>query len=186
MYSLKKTNRVLLCSEKLCVSLHSHLWNRIEIIVRKCSNRIQIINFSASVTYKFDGCHWKTTGHLLYVHLSFVHNFLAICEFQHELQSWNTQIGSKFVIFISVTLKCEGWPWKTICKSKLVLWCSNAQIGTKIVLTCDLDLSPSSWTSLLSMVITHENFMMVWWQEHCEKGVTDRRKGPFIDLLGHS
>ena len=24
-----------------------------------------------------------------------------------------------------------------------------------------------------SMLITHENFMMIWWQEHSEKGVTD-------------
>ena len=38
---------------------------------------------------------------------------------------------------------------------------------------CDLDLDlwpwPLAWTSLLSMVITPENFMMVWWQEHGEK-----------------
>ena len=24
------------------------------------------------------------------------------------------------------------------------------------------------------MVITPENFKMIWWEEHCEKGVTDR------------
>ena len=40
---------------------------------------------------------------------------------------------------------------------------------------CDLDLWPwpFAWTSLLSLVITPENFMMIWWEKHCEKGVTD-------------
>ena len=42
---------------------------------------------------------------------------------------------------------------------------------------CDLDLWPwpFAWTSLLTMVITPENFMMIRWWEHGEKGVTDRR-----------
>ena len=40
---------------------------------------------------------------------------------------------------------------------------------------CDLDLWPwpFAWTSLLSLVITPENFMMIGWWEHGEKGVTD-------------
>ena len=42
---------------------------------------------------------------------------------------------------------------------------------------CDLDLWPwpFAWTSLLSLVITPENFMMIGWWEHGQKGVTDRR-----------
>ena len=40
---------------------------------------------------------------------------------------------------------------------------------------CDLDLWPwpFAWTSLLSLVITPENFIMIRWWEHGEKGVTD-------------
>ena len=40
---------------------------------------------------------------------------------------------------------------------------------------CDLDLWPwlFSWTSLLSLVITPENFVMIRWWEHSQKGVTD-------------
>ena len=40
---------------------------------------------------------------------------------------------------------------------------------------CDLDLWPwpFAWTSLLSLVITPENFMMIRWWEHGEKDVTD-------------
>ena len=42
---------------------------------------------------------------------------------------------------------------------------------------CDLDLSPwpVAWTSLLSLIITPENFMMIQWWEHSQKGVTDGR-----------
>ena len=42
---------------------------------------------------------------------------------------------------------------------------------------CDFDLWlwPFAWTSLLSQVITPENFMMIRWWEHSQKGVTDRR-----------
>ena len=40
---------------------------------------------------------------------------------------------------------------------------------------CDLDLWPwpFAWTSLLSLVITPENFIMIRWWEHSQKGVTD-------------
>ena len=36
-------------------------------------------------------------------------------------------------------------------------------------------LARGPWTSLLSLVITPDNFMMIRWQEPCEKGVTDGR-----------
>ena len=66
-----------------------------------------------------------------------------------------------------------------------------------MTLTFDLWPWPFAWTSLLSLVITPENFMMIWWWEHSQKGVTDRqtdgrtdgqtdgRTEPFIELLGH-
>ena len=42
---------------------------------------------------------------------------------------------------------------------------------------CDLDLWPwpFAWTSHLSLVTTSENFMMIRWWEHSQKGVTDRQ-----------
>ena len=71
--------------------------------------------FLSRVTLKFDGWPWKTIGHLHYVTLSFVHHFIAICWFKLELHSGNTQFGSKSAVFLScVTLKFDGWPWKTI------------------------------------------------------------------------
>ena len=45
-----------------------------------------------------------------------------------------------------------------------------------VTLTFDLWPWPLAWTSLLSLVITPENFMMIRWWEHSQKGVTDRRR----------
>ena len=67
------------------------------------------------MTLKYERWPWKTIRHLFYATSSFVHNFKAIGEFKLELQSRNTQFGSKSVIFLShVTLNFGGWPWKTI------------------------------------------------------------------------
>ena len=62
------------------------------------SNWIQIVNFSARVTVKFDGWPRKTIGHFFYTTSSFVHHFKSIGEFKLGLQSRNAQFGSKLVI----------------------------------------------------------------------------------------
>ena len=48
-------------------------------------------------------------------------------------------------------------------------------VMTSVTLTFDLWPWPFAWTSLLSLVITPENFVAIRWQEHSEKGVTDRQ-----------
>ena len=68
------------------------------------SNWIQIVNFSARVTVKFDGWPCKTIGHLFYATSSFVYHFIPIGEFKLKLQSGNAQFGSKSTIFLAV------WP----------------------------------------------------------------------------
>ena len=45
-------------------------------------------------------------------------------------------------------------------------------VMTSVTLTIDLWHWPFAWTSRLSRVITPENFRMIRWQEHCQKGVT--------------
>ena len=59
---------------------------------------------------------------------------------------------------------------------------------TSVTLTSSLRLWFFAQALLLSMVITPENFMMIRWHEHCQKGVIDgridRRTGPFTELLG--
>ena len=46
---------------------------------------------------------------------------------------------------------------------------------TSVTLTFDLWPRPFAWTSRLSLVITPENFIMIGWWEHSQKGVTDGR-----------
>ena len=86
---------------------------------------------------------------LLLCHFKFVHHFVTICELKLELQSGNTQFGSKLSIFQPV------WPWNladdlkktghifyltssfvhhfiAICEFKLELQPGNHQFGSKL------------------------------------------------------
>ena len=48
-------------------------------------------------------------------------------------------------------------------------------VVTSVTLTFDLWPWPFAWTPLVWLVITPENFTMMQWWEHSEKGVTDRQ-----------
>ena len=56
------------------------------------------------MTLEFDEWPRKTIGHLFYTISSCVHHFIAISELKLELQSGNSQLGLKSVIF------CPVWP----------------------------------------------------------------------------
>ena len=140
---------------------------------------------------KFDGWPCKTIGHLFYATSSFMHHFVAVGEFKLELQSGNAQYGSNSTIFRAV------WPWnltdgnrapllsiiKLYASSHHHMWIQTgvtvrkrlSWVVTSVTLTFDLWPWPFARTSLLSLVITLENFMMIGWWEHSQKGVTDRR-----------
>ena len=114
----------------------------------------------------------------------------------YSLETLNS--GQNWQFVSCVTLKFDGWFKKTIehlfyATSSFIhnfvtisefKQSRNAQTGTKFVLTFDLDLWPFAWTSPLLMVITPENFLMIWLQEHCEKGV--RQKGGRTNRQNHS
>ena len=57
---------------------------------------------------------------------------------------------------------------------------------TSVTLTFDLWPWPFAWTSNLSLVITLENFIMIRWWEHSQKGVTDRQTDRQTDGLNQS
>ena len=84
------------------------------------SNWIQIVNFSARVTVKFDGWPCKTIRHLFYATSTFVHHFVAIGELKLEIQSGNAQSGSNLTIFRAVDL--EIW-WMTLQNNRAPLLC---------------------------------------------------------------
>ena len=62
--------------------------------------------FLSRVNFKFDRWPWNTTGHVLYATSGFVYHFIAIGQFKLELQSGNSQFGSKSTIFF-----CPVRPW---------------------------------------------------------------------------
>ena len=75
------------------------------------SNWIQIVNFSARVTVKFDGWPRKTIGHFFYTTSSFVHP-LVNSNWIYSPETLNS--GRNWSNIIPMTLKFDGWPWKTI------------------------------------------------------------------------
>ena len=137
----------------------------------------------------------KTIGHISFAASTFVHHLIANGEFKLGLQSGNAQFGSKSTIFFAV------WPWnltddleeqygtssrqhQALCTISSLYVNSNWSYGpktakwvmTSVTLTFDLWPWPFAWTSCLSMVITPENFRMMRWEEHCQKGVTDGQR----------
>ena len=159
--------------------------------------------FLFRVTLKIDRWYWKTIGHLFYATSSRVHHFVAIGEFKVKLLSGNAQFGSKSTIFLPCDLEIC---WVTLKTIQYLSWARSSFVHHFIII-CELKLEfgpetaklgfdlrePDLWpwpfarTSLLSLVITPEIFMMIRWWEHCEKGVTDgrtyERTEPFIEQL---
>ena len=80
---------------------------------------------------------------------------------------------------------CHMWIQTGVRVRKRLSW-----VLTSVTLTFDLWPWPFAWTSLLTTVITPENFMMIRWWEHGEKGVTDgqtdRRTDRQTDWTSHN
>ena len=179
---------------KLCASFRTHWWTQTGVTVRKRPIWVKFNDFYSHVTLKCDGWPSKTIGHLFYATLSFVHHFIAISEFKLELQSGNAQSGSNSTFFAPCDLEIwrmtlnnnkaplliniklyasfhhHMWTQTGVTVRKRLSW-----VVTSVTLTFDLWPWPFAWTSLLSLVITPENFVMIRWWEHSQKGVTDRQ-----------
>ena len=148
----------------------------------------------------------KTIGHLFYATSSFVHHFVAIGEFKLESHCPETPNLGQIRRFLEpcdleiwpMTLKNNRAPLLSNIKlyasfhhhmwiqTGVTVWKRLSWVVTSVTLTFDLWPWPFAWTLLWSLVITPENFMMMRWWEHSQKGVTDRRSIPFVELLGRS
>ena len=82
---------------------------------------------------------------------SFVHHFIATCEFKLELRFGNAKISAKFYSTSAIPT-FDRWPW------------------------------PFTWTSLLSVVLSVVNFMMIRKKEHYDICVTEKRTGGRTDI----
>ena len=181
--------------QALCIISYSLVNSKLELQSGNAQSGSNSAIVRAVWPMKFDGWPWKTIGHLFYTTSSFVHHFVAIGEFKLELESGNAQSGSNSTILEPcdldiwrMTLKnnrapplssvfcfqlcawfhCHMWIQTGVRVRKRLSW-----VVTSVTLTFDLWPWPFAWTSLLSMVITPVNFIMIRWWEHGEKGGTD-------------
>ena len=95
--------------------------------------------------------------------------FLEPC----DLEIWwmtlkNNRAPLLSIIKLYASFHHHMWIQTGVTVRKRLSW-----VLTSVTLTFDLWPWPFAWTSLLSLVITPENFMMIRWCEHSEKGVTD-------------
>ena len=84
----EKNGSPLYTTSSLCIISKSWVnsnWGYIPEMLNSGQNR----HFLSCVTLTFDGWPSKIIGRLFYVASSFVHHFIAICEFKLELQSGN-------------------------------------------------------------------------------------------------
>ena len=205
---LKNNRAPLLCCFNLFASFESHRQIKTQVTVRNRSIRVKISDFLSCVTLKFDGWPWKTIGHPLYVASSFVHHFIAICEFLLELQSGNAQFGSKSTIFLAV------WPWnltddlqkregtsskhhQALCIISSSNVNSNRSYSPETVKSgfylCDLDLWPVTLTFCVDITLVignnswkfHDDAMMGTLSKRCHRQ-TDRRTDRQTDGNSHS
>ena len=162
--TLKNNRAPLQCYFKLCASFLSHWW---------------ISNLSYSPETPNLGQIWR---------------FLEPC----DLEIWRMTLNKNRAPLLSyiklyASFHHHMWIQTGVTVRKQLSW-----VVTSVTLTFDLWPWNFAWTLLWSLVITPENFMMIRWWEHSHKGVTDRqtdgqrdgqtdrRKIPFVELLGHS
>ena len=197
----------LLCYLKFCTSFCSQWSIQTGVRVQKHLIRVKIRKFLSHLTLIFDRWPWKTIGHL-FTTSSFMHHFIAICEFKLVLQSKNAQTGSKLAIFLLCDLEMS---WMTLKNNRANLLCHikpctsfrhHMWIQTRVtvwkqlnwVLTsCDLDLWPLTLTFCMDITFVNSNHS---WKFHdimmrgalskrCD-GRTDRRTDRQTDRLNHS
>ena len=101
------------------------------------------------------------------LNLSRIRRFFELC----DLEIWrmtlkNNRVPLLCCFQLCAWFHCHMWIQTGVRVRKRLSW-----VLTFVTLT--FDLWSFAWTLLLTMVITPENFMMIRWWEHGEKGVTD-------------
>ena len=96
-------------------------------------------------------------------------DFFVLCDLDIWQMTWQKN-RAPFLCYFKLCASFHSHPWiqTGVTVRKLLSWDL-----TSLTLTFDLWPWPFAWISHLSLVITHENFMMIRWWEHNEKGVTD-------------
>ena len=111
-----------------------------------------------------------------------IRRFLEPCDFEiWRMTLKNNRAHLLSIIKLYASFHHHMWIQTGVTVRKRLSW-----VLTSVTLTFDLWPWPFAWTSLLSLVITPENFMMIRWWEHGEKGVTDGQTDERTDGLNQS
>ena len=97
--------------------------------------------------------------------------FLVPC----DLQIWQMTLKNIRAPLLSNIKLCASFHCRMWIQTGVTVQKFLNGVLTSVILTFDLWPGPFAWMSILSMVITPDNFMMIRWEEHSEKGVTDRQ-----------
>ena len=149
--TLENNRAPLLYYIKLCASFQIHWWIETEVTVRKRSIRVKIGDFSSCVTLKFDLENNRAPLLCCFKLCASFHS--------HQWIQTGVTVRKRPILvkiddcFSRVTLKFNGWPWKTIGhlfyatpsfvqhfvaigEFKLELQSGNAQFGSKSIILC--------------------------------------------------
>ena len=123
-----------------------------------------------------------------------IRRFLEPC----DLEIWWITLKNNRAPLLCYFKLCETFHYHMWIQTGVTVRKWLSWVVTSVTLTFDLWPWSFAWTLPWSVVITPENFMMMRWWEHSQKGVTDRQtdgqtdrqtdrqKIPFIELLGRS
>ena len=100
-----------------------------------------------------------------------IRRFLEPC----DLEIWQMNLKNNRAPLLSNIKLCASFHCHMWIQTVVTVRKRLNGVMTSVTLTFDLWPWTFAWTSLLSLVITPENFMMIRWWEHSQKGVTDRQ-----------
>ena len=92
-----------------------------------------------------------------------------------DLDIWRMTLENNRAPLLSNIKLYESFHRNMWIQTGVTVWKRLNGVMTFVTLTFDLWPWPFAWTFLLSLVITPENFMMIQWWEHSQKGVTEGR-----------
>ena len=161
------------CSQKLYVSFHSHRWIQIGFIVRKHSNWIKIVDFSACVALACDRWQKKPIGHLFHAPRRCMvfhgHPWIGIGAIIRK-----RYIGAKsFLTFVTLIFDLRPWPfaWSSFLYPRSteggmgVNWI-HSDVCTSICpsIRPSVDkVSGTFWKKLLAQFISYLAFTLMGW-----------------------
>ena len=107
--------------------------------------------------------------------------FLVPC----DLEIWQMTLKNNRAPLLNIIKLYASFHHHMLIQTRVTVRKRLSWVLTSVTLTFDLWTRPFAWTSLLSLVITPENFMMIRWWEYGEKGVTDGQTDGRMDWTSH-